>query len=241
MLGLVYTIKVFDVIMVVTGGGPANATPDAHHLVLPPVLPGLRVRAGRRGRQRADPGGDGVRADVPALGEGDPGGGGGMKTSSWPRTVFGVLIVAVLLFPLYWMVNASFQPSGALLQARTRTGSPPAAPWTATARRWPAQGPHLLSSVVVALGAVRRVAGDRRPGVVRAGAAEGPRRAGAGVRAADRADDPRHRDGQRALHRVQRPGADRQLPRAGARGLDRDHPVRGARAAGVHDVRCRGS
>ncbi|MGV9367681.1 carbohydrate ABC transporter permease, partial [Amycolatopsis sp. NPDC003731] len=26
MLGLVYTIKVFDVIMVVTGGGPANAT-----------------------------------------------------------------------------------------------------------------------------------------------------------------------------------------------------------------------
>ena len=37
-----------------------------------------------------------------------------MKTSNWPRTVAGVLIVAVLLFPLYWMVNASLQPSGAL-------------------------------------------------------------------------------------------------------------------------------
>jgi len=34
------------------------------------------------------------------------------------KTVIGVLIVGLLLFPLYWMVNASFQPRTALLAAQ---------------------------------------------------------------------------------------------------------------------------
>jgi multiple sugar transport system permease protein len=69
------------------------------------------------------------------------------------KTVTGVLIVAVLLFPLYWMINASFQPSGALLK--------PDPDWIPTGgtldgyrKALSTQGPNLLSSVVVALGTV---------------------------------------------------------------------------------------
>ncbi len=73
--------------------------------------------------------------------------------SGLPRTVIGVLIVAVLLFPLYWMVNASLQPSGALLKA-----SPdwfPAHPtFAGYTEAWHSQLPHLITSLIVALGAV---------------------------------------------------------------------------------------
>jgi multiple sugar transport system permease protein len=69
------------------------------------------------------------------------------------RTAIGVLIVAVLLFPLYWMVNASLQPSGALLR--------PSPEWfpvhgTLTGYReaLASQTGHLVTSLVVALGAV---------------------------------------------------------------------------------------
>jgi multiple sugar transport system permease protein len=69
------------------------------------------------------------------------------------RTVIGVLIVVVLLFPLYWMVNASLQPSGALLSA-----SPEWFPVHGTLAGYrealSSQTGHLLTSLVVALGAV---------------------------------------------------------------------------------------
>lgn len=42
---------------------------------------------------------------------------GARRTRGWGKTAVGVVIVVVLLFPLYWMVNASLQPSGALLKA----------------------------------------------------------------------------------------------------------------------------
>lgn len=69
------------------------------------------------------------------------------------RTVAGVLIVLVLLFPLYWMINASFQPSGALLK------DPPALfPFGGTLDGYrqalSTQGAHLVSSLIVALGTV---------------------------------------------------------------------------------------
>jgi multiple sugar transport system permease protein len=68
-------------------------------------------------------------------------------------TVLGVLIVGVLLFPLYWMVNASLQPSGALLKA-----SPDWFPLHGTLDGYRAaaatQAGHLVTSMVVALGTV---------------------------------------------------------------------------------------
>jgi len=71
----------------------------------------------------------------------------------WGRTVVGVAIVLVLLFPLYWMINASFQPSGALLKP-----SPDLFPVDGTLAGYrkalSTQGGHLLASLVIALGAV---------------------------------------------------------------------------------------
>ncbi|WP_433294206.1 carbohydrate ABC transporter permease [Pseudonocardia sp. CA-142604] len=70
---------------------------------------------------------------------------------SWGNTLVGVLILAVMLFPVYWMVNVSLQPSGSAVST----------PWFplhvsldgyATAVR--EQGGHLATSLVVALGSV---------------------------------------------------------------------------------------
>ncbi|WP_425838786.1 carbohydrate ABC transporter permease [Streptomyces fractus] len=67
------------------------------------------------------------------------------------HTAAGVLILAVLLFPLYWMVNVSLQPSGSAV----------ATPWLPThislqgyATALSEQGPNLLTSLTVALGSV---------------------------------------------------------------------------------------
>jgi multiple sugar transport system permease protein len=69
------------------------------------------------------------------------------------RTVFGILIVAVLLVPLYWMVNASLQPSGALLRPEPAY-FPAGGTLDGYRKALATQGPHLLSSIVVALGTV---------------------------------------------------------------------------------------
>jgi multiple sugar transport system permease protein len=70
---------------------------------------------------------------------------------AWHNTFIGVLVLAVMLFPLYWMLNVSLQPSGSAVGT----------PWFpielsfdgyATAIR--EQGGHLLISLVVAVGSV---------------------------------------------------------------------------------------
>src|SRR3954447_20593796 len=69
----------------------------------------------------------------------------------WGSTVAGILILAVLLFPLYWMINVSLQPSGSAVGT----------PWlplhlsfhgysTAIGQ----QGRNLATSLIVALGSV---------------------------------------------------------------------------------------
>jgi multiple sugar transport system permease protein len=71
--------------------------------------------------------------------------------AGWGSTAAGIVIVAVLLFPIYWMVNVSLQPSGSAVGT----------PWlpldlsfdgysTALSQ----QGRNLVTSLVVALGAV---------------------------------------------------------------------------------------
>ena len=69
----------------------------------------------------------------------------------WWRTALAVVIVGVLLFPVYWMVNVSLQ----------RTGGAAHAPWFPTSISFQGyatalvdQGGHLLLSLVVALGTV---------------------------------------------------------------------------------------
>jgi multiple sugar transport system permease protein len=67
------------------------------------------------------------------------------------HTVLGVVILAVLLFPLYWMLNVSLQPSGGAV----------ATPWLPTdisfhgyAKALHDQGGHLLTSLEIAIGSV---------------------------------------------------------------------------------------
>jgi multiple sugar transport system permease protein len=73
------------------------------------------------------------------------------RKHGWGSTMIGVLILAVMLFPLYWMLNVSLQPSGSAVET----------PWLpldlsfdgyATALR--EQGGNLLTSLVVAAGSV---------------------------------------------------------------------------------------
>jgi multiple sugar transport system permease protein len=73
------------------------------------------------------------------------------RTHGWGYTAIGVLILAVMLFPLYWMLNVSLQPSGSAVGT----------PWIpldlsfdgyATALR--EQGRNLVTSLIVAVGSV---------------------------------------------------------------------------------------
>ncbi|WP_159944080.1 MULTISPECIES: carbohydrate ABC transporter permease [unclassified Nocardiopsis] len=65
--------------------------------------------------------------------------------------VFGVLVLAVLLFPLYWMVNTALQPGAAMADLRW---FPRTLDLGNFRRAWESQAGNLLTSVVVALGAV---------------------------------------------------------------------------------------
>lgn len=66
------------------------------------------------------------------------------------HTAIGILLVAIMLFPVYWMVNASLAPAGNALA----TGWLPLDPdVSGYARAWADQGRNLLTSLVVAIGA----------------------------------------------------------------------------------------
>jgi multiple sugar transport system permease protein len=76
---------------------------------------------------------------------------GGVERRGWGATVVGVLLLAVMLFPVYWMVNVSLQPSGSAV----------ATPWFPLhlslhgyATALTQQGGHLLTSLLVAAGSV---------------------------------------------------------------------------------------
>src|SRR3954452_9428029 len=77
-----------------------------------------------------------------------------MTDSTGRRTVYaviGVLILAVMLFPVYWMVNASLQPSGNTLTA----GFLPLHPTFAGYKRaLDEQGGNLFTSMIIAAGTV---------------------------------------------------------------------------------------
>jgi multiple sugar transport system permease protein len=68
-------------------------------------------------------------------------------------TAVGVLILAVMLFPLYWMVNASFLSSQDLV-SRNPTWFPVHGTLAGYRNALSSQGGHLLISLLVSLGAV---------------------------------------------------------------------------------------
>ncbi|MFE3601150.1 carbohydrate ABC transporter permease [Streptomyces sp. NPDC059096] len=77
------------------------------------------------------------------------------STAGRPRgaasTVLALLVLAVLLFPLYWMVNIALQPGESLAETHWLPTSPG---WDNFQRALSSQGGSLVTSLVVALGAV---------------------------------------------------------------------------------------
>lgn len=69
----------------------------------------------------------------------------------WPSTIVGIILLAVMLFPVYWMVNASLQPAGNTLQGGWFPFHPDVSGYAAALRD---QGRNLVTSLVVALGSV---------------------------------------------------------------------------------------
>ncbi|WEV29201.1 carbohydrate ABC transporter permease [Streptomyces sp. 71268] len=69
----------------------------------------------------------------------------------WPSTIIGVLLLAVMLFPVYWMVNASLQPAGNTLRGGWFPLHPDFSGYATALRD---QGTNLVTSLVVALGSV---------------------------------------------------------------------------------------
>ncbi|MFF3904929.1 carbohydrate ABC transporter permease [Streptomyces sp. NPDC001848] len=66
-------------------------------------------------------------------------------------TIVGIVLLAVMLFPVYWMVNASLQPAG---DARLGGWFPLHPDFSGYATALRDQGRNLVTSVVVALGSV---------------------------------------------------------------------------------------
>ncbi|WP_406466687.1 carbohydrate ABC transporter permease [Streptomyces hirsutus] len=66
-------------------------------------------------------------------------------------TAAGLLVLGVMLFPLYWMLNTALQPEAGLLQVDPVPGS---LDLSGFSKALSDQGGHLLTSLVVSLGAV---------------------------------------------------------------------------------------
>ncbi|MEU5079803.1 MULTISPECIES: carbohydrate ABC transporter permease [Streptomyces] len=69
----------------------------------------------------------------------------------WGSTVAGVLVLAVMLFPLYWMLDTALQPEAGLLEVDP---VPHRLDLSGFSKALDDQGGHLLTSLLVSLGAV---------------------------------------------------------------------------------------
>ncbi|MFF9134697.1 carbohydrate ABC transporter permease [Streptomyces sp. NPDC014806] len=69
----------------------------------------------------------------------------------WGSTVAGVLVLGVMLFPLYWMLDTALQPKAGLLEVDPL---PHGLDLSGFSKALTDQGGHLLTSLVVSLGAV---------------------------------------------------------------------------------------
>jgi multiple sugar transport system permease protein len=76
---------------------------------------------------------------------------GGRLRGGYRHTVFGVLILAVMLFPVYWMLNVSLQPSGSAVGTPWLPLSVSLDGYTKALHD---QGRHLTTSLVIAIGSV---------------------------------------------------------------------------------------
>lgn len=69
---------------------------------------------------------------------------------SWLHTVIGIVLVAIMLFPVYWMLNASLAPAGNSLNTQWLPLNPD---FSGYSRAIADQGRNLVTSLIVAVGA----------------------------------------------------------------------------------------
>lgn len=72
-------------------------------------------------------------------------------TAQWTRTALAIIFLAILLFPVYWMVNTSLQPSGNTLSSTMFPAHPTLDGYRTAIHD---QGGHLITSLEIALGTV---------------------------------------------------------------------------------------
>ena len=219
---MIYTLKVLDIILGLTQGGPANATQTiatqsyqrsfvefkfgegaalsniliVHLAGVRHRLPAVHPPPDRRVRSRPCP-------KSPSRG--------------YLRTALAIVLLVIMLFPLYWMVNASFQASGNTLNATLIPTNPSLAGYEVAIRD---QGRNLVTSLLIASGTVVLTLLIATPAAY-ALAQFRFRWVGIGPAAdPDHPDDPRHRDRQRSLLHVREPRSAQLDPRADPRQLD---------------------
>lgn len=69
----------------------------------------------------------------------------------WPMTVLGVIFLAVMIFPVYWMINSSLQSNAGAATTQWLPLSPTLDGYIAAIRQ---QGPNFGTSIIVSLGTV---------------------------------------------------------------------------------------
>ena len=175
MLGVILTLKVLDIILGLTQGGPANATQTIATDVVPTLVHPVQVRPGRRAVQHLDLHLTGVRDHLPA---GHPAPGrrvGGPETTtaisarhrpgdsptnrpanrrrtrSTARTVIAIVLLAIMLFPVYWMLNISLQATGGTLVSSFIPTNPSLDGYRLAIQD---QGKNLVTSLIIAVGTV---------------------------------------------------------------------------------------
>jgi multiple sugar transport system permease protein len=70
---------------------------------------------------------------------------------TWPLTVLGVVFLAIMVFPIYWMINTSLQSNAGAANAQWFPFHPTFAGYAAALQQ---QGGNLVTSLIVSLGAV---------------------------------------------------------------------------------------
>ncbi len=155
VLGFVFTIKVFDVVIGLTQGGPANSTQLIGHLGLQPVVPGLQLRPGRGAEHRAAADRAGRRTRLHLAQPGNAAGGCAVRRRYVGQILASIAALAalvVLLFPLYAVIIASFETNTQLIAANHYNFFPPQSSLSNYSNVLSTQGGHVLSSLIIGLG-----------------------------------------------------------------------------------------
>src|SRR5699024_10579701 len=145
--------------------------PDPRHPQLRDVLHRVRLRAGRGAQQHPDRHRPGLRPRLPARQRPRrqermtamtttataARTGSSLVTPrrkrparSYLHTVIGIVLVAIMLFPVYWMINASLAPAGNNLNTQWLPLNPD---FSGYSRAIADQGQNLITSLIVAIGA----------------------------------------------------------------------------------------